>query len=61
MKNTTQTKGTETMKTVWCVELISDAVLYVRHFETEREARRDASRIFQIYTMPSIFKMQVAA
>ncbi len=49
------------MKTVWCVELISTAVLYVRYFATEWEARRDASRIFQLYTMPNVFQEQVAS
>lgn len=49
------------MKTVWCVELISDQVMYVWYFDTEHEARRDASRIFQLYTMPSVFKTQIAA
>ncbi len=49
------------MKTVWCVELITDAVLYVRYFNTEWEARRDASRVFQLYTMPHVFKTQIWA
>ncbi len=48
------------MKTVWCVELISAAVLYVRYFETEREARKDASRIFQLHSMPYVFKTSVS-
>jgi len=49
------------MKTVWCVELVTDTVLYVRHHNSEYEARRDANRVFQLYAMPSVFKLQVGA
>lgn len=47
------------MKDAWCVELVTDSVLYVRYFASERDARRDASRVFQLHVMPVVFKTQV--
>ncbi len=48
------------MKTVWCVELVSDYVLYVRYWDSEWEACRDANRVFQYYhLMPKVFKIQI--
>ena len=45
-------------KILWCVECVSCGVLYVRYFLTEREALREAGRVFQLYSMPSVFRVE---
>jgi len=56
-KTNLNTNGSEKMnRMVWFVELNTDDVLYVAYFDTEAEARRDASRVFQLYSMPAVFR-----